>query len=241
MAAVKQALQEKLGHTQADPDLQIRDAHTHADLMWCIRMRTHTCTSFCAANRAVMWHSRMGWSVGLLSSAWEAVPSSSLLTCPSYGNSSTSVSSLSLLLALRSPLPLTLSLPLSLSRGCSHSHSVQMNIGTSDGGSSVRERCKEPRGAPMAPPSHLLSPSPSTTSRTPTPNPSLSPSPCPCPSTHAAHQSTRTRPSGGRRCPVTTSPRGLWTCMHGPPRMRVRSHCLRTGKWPTQRPAWSIS
>lgn len=51
-----------------------------------------TRTSVCAANRAVMW---MGCSVALLCSAWEAAPRSSLLTCPSYGNSSTSASSLS--------------------------------------------------------------------------------------------------------------------------------------------------
>ena len=74
----------------------------------------HTCTrtSFCAANRAVMWHLRMGWSLGLLSFAWEAVPSSSLLTCQSYGNSPTSVFSL---YRLSLPLFCLLSVPLSLS------------------------------------------------------------------------------------------------------------------------------
>lgn len=139
-------------------------------------------------------------------------------------------------------LSLPPSLWLFLSCGCNHLHSVQMNTGTSDGGgSSGRERCKEPRGAPMAPHSHLLSLSPSITSRTLTPNPFLFLSPCPCPSIHAGQQNTRTRQSGGRRCPVTTSQRGLWTCMHGPHRMRVRSRCLKTGKWPTQRLAWSIS
>lgn len=203
---------------------------------------THTCASFRAANRAVTGQSRRGRSLALLSFAWEAVPSSSLLTCQSYGNISTSVFSLySLSLFCLLSRSRSFSLCPFLSCGCNRSHSVQMNIGTSDGSSSGRERCKEPRGAPMAPPSHLLSLSPSITSRTPTPNPSLFPSPCPCPSTHAGHQNTRTRRSGGRRCPVTTSQRGLWTCMHGPPRMRVRSRCLRTGKWPTQRLAWSIS
>lgn len=140
--------------------------------------------------------------------------------------------------------PLSLSPSPFLSCGCSRSHSVQMNIGTGEGSSSsssIQERCKEPQGAPMAPHSHLLSLSPSITSRTPTPNPFLYLSPCPSASPHAGHQNTRTRQSGGRRCPVTTSQRGLWTCMHGAHRMRVRSHCLKTGKWRTQRLAWSIS
>lgn len=111
---------------------------------------------------------------------------------------------------------------------------------SSSGGSSNRERCKEPRGAPMAPHSHLLSPSLSTISHIPTPTPSLFPSPCPCPSPHAWPQSTRTRRSGGGRCPATTSQPGPWTCVSGTHRMKVRSPYLKIGRWPTQRLAWSI-
>lgn len=126
-----------------------------------------------------------------------------------------------------------------LSCGCNHPPSVQRKISSSD--SSSRERCKKPKGDPMAPHSHLLSLSPSTTSHTPTPNPFLFLSPCPCPSPNAGPQSTRTRRSGGRQCPATASQPGLWTCVHGTHRMKVRNPCRKTGRWPTLRPAWCIS
>lgn len=185
-----------------------------------------------------MWRSRLGA---------EALVSS----CPCLGGSSQYIAAdmqilwqllcfrpLSVCVLSLSP-SLSRSLPLFLSCGCNRPPSVQRKINSSD--SSSAERCKEPRGAPMAPHSHLLSLSPSTISHTLTPNPSLCLSPCPCPSHHAGPQSTRTRRSGGRRCPATTSPPGLWTCVYGTLRMKVRSPCLKTGRWPTQKPAWSIS
>lgn len=229
----------KLGHARADENLQIGNAHTPINI-WC----TWACAPACVL-LIELWCGARGWVDALVSSplpgrqfpvhhCWHASPMA-IAPLPS----SLCVASLSFSLPLL--LFLSLSLYPFLSCGCDCSHSVQMNIGTGDNSSSSRERCKEPRGAPMAPHSHLLSLSPSITSHTPTPNLFLFLSPCPCPSPHAGHQNTRTRQSGGRRCPVTTSQRGLWTCMHGPHRMRVRSHCLKTGKWPTQRLAWSIS
>lgn len=80
--------------------------HTYQHL---VHMRM--CTSLCVTNRAVMWRSWMGGRVGQLSFAWEAVPSSSLLTCQSYGNSSTSLFSPCSLCLFLSP---SLSLPLPL-------------------------------------------------------------------------------------------------------------------------------
>jgi len=139
---------------------------------------------------------------------------------------------------------LSLPLPLCLypfpSRGCNRPPSVQRKIKSSDSSSSG-ERCKEPRGAPMAPHSHLLSLSPSTMSHTFTANPFLSLSPCPPPSPHAGPQSSRTRRSGGRRCPATTSRPRPWTCVYGTHRTKVRSPCLRNGRRPTPRPEWFIS
>lgn len=180
-----------------------------------------------------MWHSRMGWSVGQLCLAWEAVPSTSQLTCKSYGNSCTS--------SLLCVFSLSLSLCPFLSFGCYHLASVQRNISTSNSSSNSRKRCKEPRGAPMAPHSHLLFPSLSIISRTPTPIPFPFLSLCLCPSPHAGPQNTRIRQSGGRRFPVITSQRQLWTCVHGAHRMKVKSPYLKTGRWPTQRQAWCTS
>ncbi len=166
--------------------------------------------------------------------AWEAVPSTSLLTCKSYGNSCASVLSL---------CTLSLSLPLSfLSDVTVHTvYRGRSAQATATAAERERERCKEPRGAPMAPHSHLLSPSPSTISHTPTPIPFLCLSPCPFASPHAGPQSTRTRQSGGRRCPATTSQLRRWTCVHGTRRMKVKSLCRKTGRWLTQKLAWSIS
>ena len=238
----------KLGQTQPDENLQI-GAHTH------IKIRAkHTSEAACVI-LIELWCDARGGAGALVSSAlaWEAAPSTSLLTYKSYGNCRASLlSPFSLCLPLSLSLSLSLSLFLSLSLhhflscGCNRPPSVQRKkVSSSDSSSSSssssRERCKEPRGAPMAPHSHLLSPSPFTTSHTPTPNPSLCLSPCPCPSPHAGPQSTRTRRSGGRRCPATPSRPPPWTCARGTCRMTVRSLCLKTGRWPTQRPAWCIS
>lgn len=185
-----------------------------------------------------LWCSAPGWAEALVNSAlaWEAVLSTSLLTCKSYGNCCSSV-----LFACTLSVSLARSLYPLHSCGCNSPASVQRKSSSSSSSSSSREKCKEPRGAPMAPHSHVLSPSPSIISHTTTPNPFLFLSPCPCPSPHAWPQSTRTKQSGGRQCPATTSQPGPWTCVYGTQRMKVRSPCLKTGRWPTQKPAWSIS
>lgn len=94
-------------------------------------------------------------------------------------------------------------------------------------------RCEQPRGAPLVPQSHLLSLSlsPPIAPHTPT---------ClPCSSLPIGPQSTRTKRTGGGRCPATPSRRAPWTGELGALRMKVRSPCLKTGRWPTQRQAWS--
>lgn len=220
----------------ADKSIAQKGSHTHTHTSRLGKYR-HTHEAACMMRLELLCGSR-GWVDALVSSRpcpagrSQYIPPDMQILWQSLRFLPLAVYSLCLSLAL-------FLYPLFLPRGCNRPRSARRTVHWS--GVSSGERCEEHRGAPMAPDSHLPSRTPSTTSRTSTANPFLFLSPCLRPSRRAGPQSTRSRRSGGRRCPATTSPPRPWTCAFGPRRTKVRRLCRRSGRWPTRRRAWFIS